>query len=136
MGKSDGGTPLTGYVIERREEGMHSWMYCGRTDAAVMHYTCAGLYEKREYYFRVYAENKIGRSKPLDSDVAIIPKRIFEYSGCAWFKEVGLEPNIDVYLTQDVRRYEYMYRLYADNPLSCVYDTIDLTVEHLKRRFS
>ncbi|RUS90387.1 hypothetical protein EGW08_001882, partial [Elysia chlorotica] len=75
---SDGGSPITGYLVERREGSKRAWMYCGRTDADTMTLTCTALYENNEYYFRVYAENKYGRSKPLDSDIAVVPKRIFD----------------------------------------------------------
>lgn len=74
---SDGGSPITSYVVERHEEGKRAWMYCGRTDSSVNIFTCAALYENQEYFFRIYAENKYGRSKPLESDIAIIPKRVF-----------------------------------------------------------
>ena len=74
---SDGGSPITGYLVERREGSKRAWMYCGRTDADARTLTCTALYENNEYYFRVYAENKYGRSKPLDTDVAVVPKRIF-----------------------------------------------------------
>ncbi|GFS00827.1 titin [Elysia marginata] len=75
---SDGGSPITGYLVERREGSKRAWMYCGRTDAETMTMTCTALYENNEYYFRVNAENKYGRSKPLDSDIPVVPKRIFD----------------------------------------------------------
>ncbi|KAK7113116.1 hypothetical protein V1264_012463 [Littorina saxatilis] len=124
---SDGGSPLTGYVVERREDGHRGWMYCGRTDADVTIQTSAALTENTQYYYRIYAENKYGRSEPLESEFPVVPKRVFEYAGSAWFKEANLEPFIDVYLTQNIMRYEYFFRVYADNPLSCVWDSIDLS---------
>lgn len=74
---SNGGSPLTGYVVERREEGRLSWMYCGRTDADVTILTCPSLTENTQYHFRVYAENRYGRSEPLETEYPLIPKRIF-----------------------------------------------------------
>lgn len=52
-------------------------MYCGRTDTDTTILTCTALYENKEYFFRVFAENRYGRSKPLESEIAVIPKRIF-----------------------------------------------------------
>ncbi|KAK7507540.1 hypothetical protein BaRGS_00001475, partial [Batillaria attramentaria] len=75
---SDGGAPLTGYVVERREEGRRGWMYCGRTDADATILTCPALTENTQYFFRVYAENKYGRSEPLESEFPVIPKRVFD----------------------------------------------------------
>lgn len=74
---SDGGAPLTGYVVERREDGRLTWMYCGRTDADVTILTCPALTENSPYLFRVYAENKYGRSEPLESEFPVVPKRVF-----------------------------------------------------------
>ena len=74
---SDGGTPITSYIIERRESDMRVWYYCGRTDITTTVYTCAGLYENTEFKFRVFAENKAGRSEPLESNIPIVPKRSF-----------------------------------------------------------
>ncbi|GFO38541.1 titin, partial [Plakobranchus ocellatus] len=75
--ESDGGSPITGYLVERREGSKRAWMYCGRTDGGVTGLTVTALYENNEYLFRVYAENKYGRSKPLDSETPVVPKRIF-----------------------------------------------------------
>ncbi|KAH9498302.1 hypothetical protein Btru_006487 [Bulinus truncatus] len=124
---TDGGSPITSYIVERLEESKRAWMYCGRTEGNVSIFTCAALSENKQYYFRVYAENKYGRSKPLETDIAVIPKRVFEYTGLTWFNEASLQPYIDVYMTQNLSRFEYFYRVYADNPLSSVWDTIDLS---------
>lgn len=73
----DGGSKITGYIIERREEGKKSWMYVGRNDADNLSFSATGLTENMDYYFRVYAENKYGRSDALQSEIPIIPKRVF-----------------------------------------------------------
>lgn len=52
-------------------------MYCGRTDADVTILTCPSLTENTQYHFRVYAENRYGRSEPLETEYPLIPKRIF-----------------------------------------------------------
>ena len=66
-------------------------MYCGRTDADVTILTSAALTENTQYFFRIYAENKYGRSEPLESEYPVVPKRVF---GKYWFEVslwVGLE---------------------------------------------
>lgn len=38
-----------------------------------------------------------------------------------------LEPQIDTFVLQQLQRGEYFFRVYADNPLSSVWDTVDLS---------
>ena len=59
---SDGGAPITGYVVERRDASRKSWVRLATVgpDAAV--YQAAGLLEGEKYYFRVFAENRAGVS--------------------------------------------------------------------------
>jgi len=58
---SDGGTPVTGYVIERRT-GLH-WLPL-KKKVTTTSLTIQDLMEGTKYEFRVLAENKIGLSKP------------------------------------------------------------------------
>lgn len=75
-------------------------MYCGRTDADTTIFTCPALYEGSEYYFKIYAENKCGRSKPLESEIAIVPKRIFgEY--LTLYLKFTLDPLV-LYIESDI----------------------------------
>ncbi|KAI8775762.1 titin isoform X2, partial [Biomphalaria glabrata] len=69
--KSDGGSALTGYVIERREAARTQWTKldsCPPTETSI---TTRNLIEGNEYYFRVCAENKHGRSDWLETDNSI-----------------------------------------------------------------
>ena len=68
---------MTGYVVERRDDGKKSWMYVGRIDPENTVFSSTGLNEGMDYFFRVYAENRHGRSGPLESSIAVVPKRIF-----------------------------------------------------------
>lgn len=66
-------------------------MYCGRTDGDVTILTSAALTENTQYFFRIYAENKYGRSEPLESEYPVVPKRVFgkyRFDVSLW---VGLE---------------------------------------------
>ena len=58
---NDGGTPVTGYVIERRT-GLH-WLPL-KKKVTTTSLTIQDLMEGTKYEFRVLAENKIGLSKP------------------------------------------------------------------------
>ncbi|XP_061656401.1 titin-like isoform X2 [Syngnathoides biaculeatus] len=64
---SDGGTPITGYVIERREKmGMH-WIRVNRDQVTECTTVATKLRKGCEYDFRVYAENAAGLSPPSET---------------------------------------------------------------------
>ena len=78
--RKDGGTPITGYVIEQREGWRSSWTPCGKTKPDVHTLTVDGLKEGQEYFFRIVAENATGKSEPLEMDRSVKPKTPF----CKW----------------------------------------------------
>ena len=59
---SDGGAPITGYVVERRDVTKTAWVAGGRTDYEC-YLTVGKLVENNEYLFQVCAENEIGQSE-------------------------------------------------------------------------
>jgi len=59
---SDGGSRITGYIVERREMGSSSWSRCHEYNATDTNMTISGLSE-REYEFRVCAVNAAGKSE-------------------------------------------------------------------------
>lgn len=61
---SDGGSPITGYLIERKERNSLLWVKANDTSVRSTEYPCAGLIEGLEYSFRIYALNKAGSSPP------------------------------------------------------------------------
>ncbi|KAK1903238.1 Titin [Dissostichus eleginoides] len=63
MPLSDGGSQISGYLIERRHKG-GKWIRVNRTPCKDMKYTVLGLFEGNEYEFRVFAENIAGYSSP------------------------------------------------------------------------
>lgn len=70
----DGGAPITGYVIEKREKGNPKW-----TKAAELHTPdCKGradnLEEGVEYEFRVRAINEAGPGEPSQHSNSIVTK--------------------------------------------------------------
>ncbi|KAJ0005322.1 hypothetical protein NQD34_015216 [Periophthalmus magnuspinnatus] len=64
----DGGSPISGYVIERREM-TGKWIRVNKTPVLDLRYRVSGLCEGNSYEFRVFAENVAGISEPsLTSD--------------------------------------------------------------------
>jgi hypothetical protein len=66
--EDDGGAPLTGYYIEMREASKTSWSRVITVNADITSYCVQRLKDRQEYFFRVFAENKIGKSDALVSD--------------------------------------------------------------------
>lgn len=60
--ESDGGAPITNYIVEKRDAGRTNWLKAGTIPADKTSFTAMSLFEGDEYYFRVFAENKAGPS--------------------------------------------------------------------------
>ena len=63
----DGGSPLTGYIIEQRDTRRAQWVKAGTVDKDTTSFTASKLLEDNEYVFRVMAVNAEGESEPLES---------------------------------------------------------------------
>ncbi|KAG7276468.1 hypothetical protein CRUP_033906, partial [Coryphaenoides rupestris] len=61
--ENDGGSPISGYVIERREM-TGKWIRVNKTPVLDLRYRVSGLFEGNSYEFRVFAENIGGISGP------------------------------------------------------------------------
>lgn len=68
----DGGSRITGYLVEALEKGQEKWVKCGVTK--FIHFTVSGLREKAEYYFRVKAENFAGYSDAKEMFTPVMVK--------------------------------------------------------------
>lgn len=66
---NDGGSDLTGYIIEKKLEYMPKWEKVVTLEYTSLSYTIENLKEKSEYVFRVYAENAIGLGAPATTDL-------------------------------------------------------------------
>ncbi|XP_064868260.1 titin-like [Oncorhynchus nerka] len=60
----DGGSDLTGFIIERRDPKMHTWRQPIETPSSKCE--IVGIVEGQEYIFRVVAKNKFGCGPPVD----------------------------------------------------------------------
>ena len=76
--KSDGGSRITGYIIEKREIGNAFWIKCNDYGVIDTTYTAINLQDGLDYEFRVYAVNAVGHSEPSASTK---PVKISEIEG-------------------------------------------------------
>jgi len=60
---SDGGSPITGYIVEMKTKLDTKWQVAGK-DIKENEFLVKGLKEGSEYEFRVTAENKAGQGQP------------------------------------------------------------------------
>ncbi len=74
---TDGGSPITGYVIERHDTARMGWTTVGTVNAGVLKYQVRKLLEGNEYNFRVMAENLAGTGEPIESSQAVEIKSPF-----------------------------------------------------------
>ena len=77
--RSNGGSPITHYVVEKREKSLRSWTEAAtiRTDGQQLNKLSAdlaNLKEGQEYLIQVKAVNSVGMSKPLEAPKALKPK--------------------------------------------------------------
>ena len=58
--ESDGGSPITGYTIEKKETSSTRWAKANRDTVSETTFTIKDLIEGKKYEFRVAAINKAG----------------------------------------------------------------------------
>lgn len=75
---SDGGSRITGYVVEKREVGSAIWIKCNDYNVTDTEYTVLHLIERGDYEFRIFAVNAAGRSEPSSCTT---PVKICEVEG-------------------------------------------------------
>ena len=62
--ESDGGSPITHYIIEKKDVTKKNWTAGEKVEATELKCTLGKLVEGKDYLIRVSAENEIGRSEP------------------------------------------------------------------------
>lgn len=70
--ESDGGSPITGYILERCDISGKSWLPVNKQPIKETTYKATGLKRDLTYEFRVRAENAIGQSEPSPSSEPFI----------------------------------------------------------------
>lgn len=79
--KSDGGSPIIGYIIERKQTVTSKWIRLNSEPISTLSYKCNDLIDDIEYEFRVYAENKAGLSEPSEPCKPFTAKNPFDRPG-------------------------------------------------------
>ncbi|CAF0814387.1 unnamed protein product [Rotaria sordida] len=77
----DGGSELTSFIIEKREENKSIWTKVATIRPTNTTYTCTGLLDQTNYLFRILAENEIGVSEPLELEHTVMAKLPYERPG-------------------------------------------------------
>ena len=77
---SDGGAPITRYVVERREPSKRAWTAAGQSPADRLELTVEGLVEGQAYTFRVAAENSCGVGEFAEMQKPVSPRSQFGQS--------------------------------------------------------
>ncbi|XP_065220483.1 twitchin isoform X27 [Planococcus citri] len=75
---SDGGSKITGYVVEKKETSGAIWSKCSDYQIPECTYTALNLVDQAIYEFRVFAVNAVGRSEP---SACTTPVKICEIEG-------------------------------------------------------
>ena len=81
----DGGSPLTSYILEKRDTARPTWTRVEKLSANKTSCKVQNLLEGSDYHFRVTAENKHGASEPLETEKTVKPKSPFGESDSAPF---------------------------------------------------
>ena len=73
--KDDGNSPITGYIIEKKDVSRRSWQEaCQATELTA---TVTKLHEGKMYLFRVSAENEFGVSEPVEIAEPVMARNPF-----------------------------------------------------------
>ena len=79
--ENDGGSPVTGYMVERCNGYSSRWSKVNKTPVEDLEMTFSDLHEGDEYEFRVSAVNKAGQGKPSESTGRFTAKDPFDVPG-------------------------------------------------------
>lgn len=103
--KSDGGRPITHYVIEMLNKYQPDWTELMPTETNACEFKVPGLKERMAYQFRVRAVNKAGTSAPsppTDSHIVRHRNRKYLHSRRAGKNENRRQPNIMIEETSEL----------------------------------
>ena len=87
--ENDGGSPITGYYIEMREAPKSSWQRVTTVNVDITTFCVQNVKDKKEYFFKIYAENKVGRSDALVSEGVTITSQFGKYCPLVYFPFVS-----------------------------------------------
>ena len=70
----DGGSPILGYIVEKRDSMMNMWSQAAKVDSNTFTMKVSNLFEGQSYSFRVAAENQCGRGAYLELSKPVTAK--------------------------------------------------------------
>ena len=70
----DGGAPITGYVIERRDAKYGGWTTLADVHSSTHSFKVTRLLEGNEYFFRVVAQNEVGFGHGIETARSVVVK--------------------------------------------------------------
>jgi hypothetical protein len=79
--ESDGGSPITGYIIERSLATSLRWLRINKQLVPELTYKATELVEDNEYVFRVIAENKVGQGEASEPTKPVLARDPWRESG-------------------------------------------------------
>lgn len=105
--KDDGGSPLTSYVLDKLDLQWGGWKRATKVPPNATSTTLTGLIKGHDYNFRIYAENKVGVSEPIELIDAVKAKSLVgksnSYQGANVLSILLMtEPDSEVLLFTDV----------------------------------
>ncbi len=72
---SDGGSPITGYNVYRKEGASGTYVYIGSVSASQLYYNDTNVQGSTTYYYFITAKNSIGEGTPSDVvNTSIVPE--------------------------------------------------------------
>ena len=74
--ESDGGSPLTEYLVERKEVSKKAWQKVGNVDGQTTHIEAAGLKKGTSYTFRITAANQLGYGPAFSPEDVIVAGKL------------------------------------------------------------
>ncbi len=73
---SDGGSAIMKYAIMKKTPTIDIWDEVGTVGSKTKEFCVTGLREGKQYYFAVYAINKVGKGDTIETSLPTTPKRI------------------------------------------------------------
>ena len=75
--RNDGGSPVTGYVVESKSSSYYAWTSCSvGVRIGEPHFVVPNLVDGTSYEFRVIAENRSGRSEPSPPSTPVVVRDV------------------------------------------------------------
>ena len=87
----DGGSPITGYYIERRQAYSNRWVKVNKQPTRDTMFKISDLLEDEEYEFRIVAENEAGIGKPSETTGTFTARDPYTKPGKPGRPEVKIE---------------------------------------------